>query len=1088
MKSLGWRGVARLGAAVILPLGAQLHAMAPSQAKTYTLTVESSTPPGGVSISVSPADNTGKKGGATKFTREYNAGAEVILTAPAVSGGNAFAGWTGCKTTLASVCKLTMNANATAVARYAAPKTYTLTVESLEPASGVTVQVSPPDRSGAARGVSKFTRTYAAGSMVSLTAPAKSGVNLFELWAGCNSSRTVSCGVRMNSNAVVTAAFSKAGSLAPAVKVTPASATTSTEKPLAVTVKVSGAKDKPVPAGTIILSSRSYASAAASLVGGAAHFVVPAGALAAGADKLLAVYLPAASSYSAYKAASGSATVTAVAPVRTYTLTIDSAHPNAGVYVSVVPADIHGNGYGPTPLTLTYDGGTSISLSAPPTTTPDNYAFVSWTGCATSTKSGACGLKVGANATLTANYNQPSVSAVKITPNPPVATIGVPLQMKATVVGTGNFNGAVTWALAGAGTLSDSGLYTTPYPAPSSVVIAASSVQNPSIVARVTVKIQAPAAAAGPTLSVDLNTPNTPAENPHVISPLIYGMNGYSLDQASALIAHPAVVRWGGDDTSRYNYQNNMTNSAADYYFENFYGGASMPGGGSFTGFISANNSIGAASLGTVPVNGWVANDTQYACSFTEMQFPNQQSYENGCGNGTGSDGTSLVGNNTIAAITSISEPPPDITAGSTPAPGSVTSTWADGTWPGGWVSSLVSNSSYGPASGGTGVSIWDLDNEPAWWDAVHRDVHPSPSTYDEVTNGGVGAALAIKTADPSAQVSGPVIDNWWNYFYSKKDIESGWGSGPCYQPWDNPTDRESHGGVPMIEYYLQQFSKYSQSYGVRLLDYVDIHGYFAPDYPPGSGNSVAFTTAGDTGVQQARMNGTRVFWDPGYTDPNEPQPNYSTDPGYTSGCTVPLQAPQIVPMLQSWVTKDYPGTKTSIDEYNFGGLEAINGAVVQADILGIFGRQGLDLAALWPTNGFAQQGPGNYAFAMYRNYDGDNSSFGETYLYSTSRNSTADAESQLAIYAAQRSSDGMITIMVVNKTYGVLTSTVSLQSFAAQSGVMAQVYQYSNASLNAIVQQPALAVSPPSSSGAPSTVQATFPAQSITLLLVPTE
>ncbi len=88
------------------------------------------------------------------------------------------------------------------------------------------------------------------------------------------------------------------------------------------------------------------------------------------------------------------------------------------------------------------------------------------------------------------------------------------------------------------------------------------------------------------------------------------------------------------------------------------------------------------------------------------------------------------------------------------------------------------------------------------------------------------------------------MIDYWWGYFYSKKDIENGWSAGPCYQPWSGPIDREAHGGVPMIEYYLQQFNNYSQQYGVRLLDYVDIHGYFAPTY---NSNSVAFTTAGDT-------------------------------------------------------------------------------------------------------------------------------------------------------------------------------------------------------------------------------------------------
>ena len=53
------------------------------------------------------------------------------------------------------------------------------------------------------------------------------------------------------------------------------------------------------------------------------------------------------------------------------------------------------------------------------------------------------------------------------------------------------------------------------------------------------------------------------------------------------------------------------------------------------------------------------------------------------------------------------------------------------------------------------------------------------------MTNGGIGTALAIKTADPTAEVSGPVIDFWWGYFYSMKDVRSGWNTGaPCYLPW----------------------------------------------------------------------------------------------------------------------------------------------------------------------------------------------------------------------------------------------------------------------------------------------------------------
>lgn len=96
------------------------------------------------------------------------------------------------------------------------------------------------------------------------------------------------------------------------------------------------------------------------------------------------------------------------------------------------------------------------------------------------------------------------------------------------------------------------------------------------------------------------------------------------------------------------------------------------------------------------------------------------------------------------------------------------------------------------------------------------------------------------------------------------------------------------------------------KSGGTRLLDYVDLHTYFSYT---GTTN-LAFSTAGDTSVQQARMNSTRVSWDPAYTDPNFQQPNYTTDANYTASCTtVPLQAPQVIPMMKGWVAKDYPGT-----------------------------------------------------------------------------------------------------------------------------------------------------------------------------------
>ena len=687
------------------------------------------------------------------------------------------------------------------------------------------------------------------------------------------------------------------------------------------------------------------------------------------------------------------------------------------------------------------------------------WRTVIWMGAGLSVLMAACG-GGGTSGPVT---TEPGISSVTVTPNPATATIGTTMQFSATVSGTGSYSSAVTWSVAALGwtgslgSISSSGLYETPYPAPPSVNVIATSTQDTTKSGSVTVTLTPPATTAGPALTVDAGN------QLHNISPYIYGMNGYGFTTAVDGPAYPTVIRWGGDSTSRYNYQLGFTNSASDWYFEN-QPDAGVGPTGQFDDLVSLNQSIGAITLGTVPVLGWVAKDSS-SCSFPVATYPNQQSvdpYRTTCGNGVYPEGVSGCNNSSGCNIT-----------GNDPT---VTSVQEGPAGAGSWVTALVGK--FGQAGSG-GVQIYDLDNEPSWWDAVHRDVHPNPFTYDEATNNGLATALAVKTADPTAQVSGPVMDFWWDYFYSKKDVESGWDTGgPCYQPWSNPVDRQAHGGVPFIEYYLQKFAAYDKANGVRLLDYLDLHTYFGADY---NGSNVGLTTAGDTGEQQARVNSTRALWDPTYnTDPNYPQPNYTTDPNYTASCSVPLQAPQAIPMMKQWVANDYPGTKTAITEYNWGGLEHINGAVTQADILGIFGQYGLDLATLWGPPDDTQT-PGLMAYEIYTNYDGNKSQFGNIALASTSAN-----QGLLSVYGALRNADNTVTVVVINKTYGDLTATLSLANLTASGN--AKVFLYSNANLAGIVAQPDVTVTPPSGGGTTSTASTTFPAQSITLLLVPAQ
>jgi len=1040
-------------------------------ATTYVLTVNSTNPSSGVDVTVSPADNNGASSGTTSFTRTYGSEASVTLTAASTSGSNTFSSWTGCTSVSAASCTVTLSANTTVTANYVtpAPTTYTLNIDSTNPSSGVSISASPADNNSKSGGATGFSLTYNSGTAIILTAPATSGTNSFSSWTGCTTANGMTCSVTLTANTTVTANYTAA--------VTPPTTyvltVNSTNPASSVAVAVSPADNNNAGNGSTSFT-RTYNSGTSVTLMAPATFN--------GSAFLSWTGCASANSTTCTVTLAANTTVTAnyAAPVSTtYVLTIDSAGPSSGVAISASPADNNGAASGSTGFARTYTAGTVVTLQAP--TTAGTYSFVNWTGC-TSAITETCSVTMNANTTATANYNGPNVTSVTVTPNPSTVTIGTNQQFSATVHGTGLSGNTVTWSLAAPsgstdspGTITTAGLYTSPYPAPSTVTVIATSTQNPSISGSVTVTLAAPAAATGPSLSVDAGNQT------RAISPYIYGMNAYLLDATTASNANITVARWGGDDTSRYNYQTNVVNSANDYYFENFSGSNSMlpngdnGNGTSFNSFLSAANTLGIATLGTAPVIGWVSNSTVNACSFPESADPNQKQYNSdNCGDGVAADGTNLEGNNTIAAITSIAEPPP-----TAPGGGNATSSWADGTWAGGWVHCLLTSGSNCASSGGKDANIWDLDNEPEYWSAVHRDVHPSPMTYDEITNGGIGTALAIKTADPNALVSGPIISGWYQYFYSQLDVTNGYATGPCYDPWSNPTDRQTHGGVPLIEYYLQQMATASQTYGVRLLDYVDVHAYFAADY---NGVTVGTSTAGDTGEQQARMNSTRVFWDPTYTDPDLPQPNYSTDTGYDgTNCTIPLVAPKIIPRMQSWVTNDYPGTKTSIDEYNFGGNESINGAVTQADLLGIFGEYGLDMAELWPTTNYTAQVPATMAFEIYRNYDGNKSTFGNTALSSASANQGA-----LSVYGATRSSDNAITIVVINKTYGALTSTLSLANYPETTAATAESFLYSNANLNAIVAQPGVTVTLPVAGSATSTITSTFPAQSITLLIIP--
>lgn len=443
------------------------------------------------------------------------------------------------------------------------------------------------------------------------------------------------------------------------------------------------------------------------------------------------------------------------------------------------------------------------------------------------------------------------------------------------------------------------------------------------------------------------------------ISPLIYGVSRTNAADLAALNA--PVARLGGNYASRYNWQANAYNRAFDWYFQSVAESGAAPGA-SADEFVAAARTAGAEPMLTVPMLDWVARLGQgrsRLASFSVARYGAQQAVDRewfpDAGNGVRPNGELIVGND--------------------PADANVR---ADAAFQQGWMRHLVSR--WGGASG-NGVRYYLTDNEPSLWHSTHRDVHPDGASMDEVATRILDYSEAIKAVDPGAQVVGPEEWGWVGYLYSGRDQQYAdrWG-------WRTALpDRLSHDGQDYLPWLLTRLRQRGMATGRWPLDVVSVHYY-----PEGGEYSNDVSIA----MQLRRNRSTRSLWDPSYVDE-----------------TWIADRVQLVPRLRRWVDTYYrPGTPLAITEYSWGADGHISGALAQADVLGILGREGVTIATRWqaPKAGT----PVFQAMQMYRNYDGRRSTFGDISVRATGGN-----PDELAVFAAERAADGAITIMAVNKS-----------------------------------------------------------------------
>jgi hypothetical protein len=471
------------------------------------------------------------------------------------------------------------------------------------------------------------------------------------------------------------------------------------------------------------------------------------------------------------------------------------------------------------------------------------------------------------------------------------------------------------------------------------------------------------------------------------ISRFIYGMNGWS---AAGRPANLTLSRSGGNRMTAYNWETNASNAGSDWFNQNddFLGGGTTPNGAVEPGIVAARNA-GAGIVVTMPTIGYVSAD------------------KNGGGD--------------------VNQTPDYLSARfkvSRPRKGAALSTTPDTT------DAFVNQDEYihfldqrypGAFASTTNPIMVNLDNEVDLWAFTHarlRGDATSPVasqagnkiTYAEVVQLSIDYASAAKDVNPAVQILGPV-----NY---------GWGG---YTDLQGAPDA---GGRDFLNFYLQQMSAAGTTAGRRLLDALDVHWY-----PEARGACTTTNASGtcritennnDAGTVAARKQAPRSLWDPGYVESS----------WITQCCSG--GAIRLLPRLKDKITANYPGTKLAITEYNYGGANHISGALAQADVLGVFGREGLYAATLWPleqNNNFIHGG-----FEIFRNYDGANGSFGDTSIRATNSDIV-----NASVYASVSAGNaGRMVVVAINKSDSAQTAGISV-THTTQFHT-AQVYQLTSA------------------------------------------
>ena len=215
--------------------------------------------------------------------------------------------------------------------------------------------------------------------------------------------------------------------------------------------------------------------------------------------------------------------------------------------------------------------------------------------------------------------------------------------------------------------------------------------------------------AQNPTATITVD----PTANRHAINPKIYGVAHATTTQLRDLNA--PLNRYGGNNTSRYNWQLNADNRGNDWYFESI---ADIERHGRRARrHLHRQQPRRAARkpMITIPMIDWVAKlglEPRQAGQLLHRQVRRADRQR-----------LAVVSRRRQRHLEATGQPTSPATIRTTPTCPPIPA------FQQGWVQHLVSR--WGTAANG-GLRYYILDNEPSIWHSTHRDVHPTGATMDE--------------------------------------------------------------------------------------------------------------------------------------------------------------------------------------------------------------------------------------------------------------------------------------------------------------------------------------------------------------------